>query len=195
MGPPSPPAGSFAGAIAALYKDGAVYHMVDASYVTTTAEKIANGRVDTQRKPWSLRKDGDLWSIFQDAFHAKGGKTKVWIEKVKAHLTEEDVRHGKIDRDHWEGNKRADEEAKLAIHCHPEKLRNFAAVQAKRAEAYRVLVRAIQLVIFQVDQAVAKAIKAEDKVGHIRTGRAAIRRKASCQYRPLPWAEIGRAHV
>ena len=55
----------------------------------------------------------DSWGLIQKEFHESGNAKNLEVEKVKAHLTEEDVKRGIIGADEWRLNNEVDEDAKV----------------------------------------------------------------------------------
>ena len=60
------------------------------------------------------RNIGTCWGLIQQELHESGNAENLEVEKVKAHLTEDDVKSGIIGADEWRLNNEVDEDAKVA---------------------------------------------------------------------------------
>eukprot|EP00969_Alexandrium_andersonii_P079411 3501605-Alexandrium_andersonii.AAC.1 len=68
---------------------------------------LACGKVDTSRRPWALRPNGDLWKHLHGLLQQRGMHS-LHIAKVKAHLGVQDVARGTISAQDQRGNSIAD---------------------------------------------------------------------------------------
>ena len=177
-----------AGALAALYAPGPLHLATDSAYVMAGYRALIDNAIDLDRKPWLLRPDGDLWGHFQAAFLARGGVRSTRLSKVKAHLEEAAVEDGRIPREQWLGNARADGEATAANRFHGPALGLFSRVAAARQERYQVLVGRIQRHILAIDSAAATRLGVAARTGPALTMRAKARRREPWYFRGLAWA-------
>eukprot|EP00969_Alexandrium_andersonii_P264814 11704547-Alexandrium_andersonii.AAC.1 len=72
------------GAIFAAYADGPVRLALDASVVVRRLQAVLGGTLDLDRRPWGLRKDGDLGQIFHRVLLQRQANTFA-VCKVKGH--------------------------------------------------------------------------------------------------------------
>ena len=58
--------------VVAAHCDGPVHVATDSANACRTASMILNGKIDTEARPWAIRRDGDVWQAFHHAVQARG---------------------------------------------------------------------------------------------------------------------------
>eukprot|EP00969_Alexandrium_andersonii_P219258 9683366-Alexandrium_andersonii.AAC.1 len=69
------------------------------------------GTLGLERRPWGLRRDGDIWGIICSALQARGAGT-TRVQWVPGHMDASHVRQGLVTEAQRRGNARDDELAK-----------------------------------------------------------------------------------
>ena len=70
-------------------------------------QSILRGRANSNRKPWAMRPDGDVWQAFEGMVEQRGRHASCGT-KVKGHATDEEVRRGNVSAADKRGNDAAD---------------------------------------------------------------------------------------
>ena len=101
--------------------------------------------VDKQqpKRPFAAQRDGDLWSRFYSALHARGPHS-VCFTKVKGHATKQQVEAGEVRMQDKIGNDAADQAAEEGVQTFGAKLARLAARLQDRHRSYSVFMQHLQ---------------------------------------------------
>ncbi len=103
-----------AAGVVSLLSGEPVHQGTDSMAFKTVADLILDDAPQRRRKPWSLRKDGDLWQIWEDLARTRGFHS-ILISWVKGHATDRDVKLGKATEITKVGNHIADRLAENGV--------------------------------------------------------------------------------
>ena len=124
---------------------GPAHIVADSSYYINMARNLLSPFTtpDLHRKPWGLRVDGDLWSVYHTATLAKT-PTSIRYTKVKSeHTVPADQRH-LHDEEHLQGNKIADALVQQAYFKHKSDYWKYTVSVEKRLRKYQHFITALQ---------------------------------------------------
>ena len=83
-----------AAGIVAASAEKAQHQGTDSKAYLDKMQKLIDGANLTNKRPWSIQANGDLWQWMEDILKAKG-RSSFKITKVKGHVTEQQVLEGK----------------------------------------------------------------------------------------------------
>eukprot|EP00969_Alexandrium_andersonii_P339295 14998060-Alexandrium_andersonii.AAC.1 len=132
--------------------------------------KLRAGWFDLERRPWGLRKNGDMWAVL-DALVRQRGHESICLEKVKSHCGREDVDAGIISARDRLHNERVDRVADRARELAPKWERVWAWIDrnVRKFEAFFVPLQRMFCRLF-----VARAKLLEDPLRKSRLRNAAF---------------------
>ena len=125
-----------AAGIVAASAEKAQHQGTDSKAYLDKMQKLIDGENLTNKRPWSIQANGDLWQWMEDILKAKG-RSSFRITKVKGHVTEQQVLEGKYTREHKEGNDEADRLASKGIAEDGDDTMQLVTFCARRADNTR----------------------------------------------------------
>ena len=134
-----------AAGIVALASDRPVHLGSDSQAFLMKAKAVQAMVVDKQqpKRPFAAQRDGDLWSHFYSALHARGPHS-VCFTKVKGHATKQQVEAGEVRMQDKIGNDAADQAAEEGVQTFGAKLARLAARLQDRHRSYSVFMQHLQ---------------------------------------------------
>ena len=133
------------GGLMSLHMPGPAHIVADSSYYLEMALRLLppSTTPDLQRKPWGLRTDGDLWTVYHEATLAKS-TTAIRYTKVKSEHTEPDDQRHLHNEEHLQGNKKADALVQQAFLQHDAVYRHYTYAVEARLRTYQKIITALQ---------------------------------------------------
>ncbi len=95
-----------------IHGPGPIHQGTDSKFYKAQADAILNGTKHSRVKPWSLRTDGDLWQLWEQAALAKGLRS-IRVPWFKGHAKQEHIDKGVATKESKEANDIADAVADL----------------------------------------------------------------------------------
>ena len=148
---------------------GAIHQATDSMSYCKKVNKLLDGTCLTNRKPWGLQKDGDLWQVLDKLVRQKGAHA-LKVSWTKGHATQQDIDKGRSSVFHRAGNDRADACADDGVAMHEEGLLQLSGQYEVKHQAYLSLVCDIHTIILNV-------LKAEHKLRAERDSEVSVFRK------------------